>query len=358
MRKAILFGTGEYANSKIEGIREQYDIVGCIDNAVQPGKVERFCEVDKRHPSEIDRFDSEADVILLSFKWIEMYIQMINLGVDEKRIVFGICLKPSMDIVEKILIKEFARVYSLDSKIRIEVKGQDYLCADKESFDSCVRNLLREEREDINPIAEMPLNPVSRRFGAEFGTPIDRIYIDKFIREHSEYICGTVMEIAENKYAKNYWENISEMQILHVNGDGKNAIKGNFVTGEGIVSDSVDCLICTQTLCMIYDVEKAIYNIGRMLKKGGTALITVPGIVQISLYDYRNWGQYWSFTEQSMRILLQKYFLEENIEIQVYGNVKTAVGLLYGACAESLAEEDFTYNDNQFQVIIGARVTK
>lgn len=30
MRKAILFGTGEYANSKIEGIREQYEIVCCL----------------------------------------------------------------------------------------------------------------------------------------------------------------------------------------------------------------------------------------------------------------------------------------------------------------------------------------
>ena len=80
--------------------------------------------------------------------------------------------------------------------------------------------------------------------------------------------------------------------------------------------------------------------------------------MQISLYDYRNWGQYWSFTEQSIRALLKKYFAEENIDIQVYGNVKTAVGLLYGVCAENFSDEDFTYNDNQFQVIIGARVTK
>ena len=356
MKKAILFGCGEYAKAKIENIKQIYHIVGCIDNAIQPGKVEEFQGVERRHPSEIDKFDSEADIILLSFKWIEMYAQMIQLKIDDKRIVFGMCLLPYMDVVEKKLHEKSVHVSSVQQKIKMEVQGQVFWCTNKESFDEFIRILVKSDT--VNEIAALPLNPIGRRFGAEFGTPIDRVYIEKFIREQSQYIHGTVMEIAEDKYARRYRENISEMQILHVNGDGENVIKGNFATGEGVTPDSVDCLICTQTLCMIFEVEKAIYHIHRILKKEGTALITVPGIVQISLYDYRNWGQYWSFTEQSIRALLKKYFAEENIDIQVYGNVKTAVGLLYGVCAENFSDEDFTYNDNQFQVIIGARVTK
>lgn len=358
MKKAILFGCGQYANSKIETIKKEYQIVGCIDNRVQPGTQDKFVWGEKRHPSEVNQFDSDADIILLSFKWIEMYTQLKKLKVDDHRIVFGMCISPYRDVVEILLHEKNAKVSSCENKIKIELNNREYLCSDKESFDCCIRELMKEKSNIIDEIAKMPLKPISRRWGVEYGTPIDRIYIERFIRENSKYIQGTVMEIAEDRYAKYYQEQISKMQILHVNGGGENVIKGNFVTGEGIIPDSVDCLICTQTLCMIFDMEKAIYHIYQMLKKGGTALFTVPGITQISLYDYRNWGQYWAFTEQSVRLLLQKYFLADNIEICVYGNVKTAIGFLYGVCAENLSDEDFAYQDNQYQVMIGARVIK
>ena len=41
-----------------------------------------------------------------------------------------------------------------------------------------------------------------------------------------------------------------------------------------------DCVICTQTLHVIYEVEGAVRTLHRMLKPGGVALVTVPGITQ------------------------------------------------------------------------------
>lgn len=86
------------------------------------------------------------------------------------------------------------------------------------------------------------------------------------------------------------------------------------------------------------------------------ALITVPGITQISMYDYRNWGQYWSFTKQSALKMCKKYF--EDIKIEIYGNVKTSIAFLYGIPAESLDISDFDYNDEQYQMVIGMKVKK
>lgn len=356
MKKAILFGSGNYARQKLDTIKRTYQIVGCVDNAVKPGNVEEFYGVQKRHPSEIDKFCPDACIILLSFKWMEMYAQIMDYQINETRIVFGMSIAPYLDIVERLFSERTIGISATQKRIRVKVEDIEYWCTDKQSFDKIVRTLLFDD--SINHFMEMPLEPISCRFGSEFGTPIDRVYIEKFIREQSQYIRGTVMEIAEDKYARAYQSQISEMQILHVNGWGENVIKGNFATGEGIVPNSVDCLICTQTLPFIFDLNNTIRNIYALLKEGGTALITVPGITQISLYDYRNWGQYWSFTELSLRKLLQQFFADENIEIKVYGNVKTAVGFLYGVCAETLLESDFAYDNIQYQVIIGARVIK
>lgn len=358
MKKAILFGSGNYARQKLDTIKKTYQIVGCVDNAVKPGNLEEFFGIEKRHPSEIAQFDSDAYIILLSFKWMEMYEQIMNYQINETRIVFGMSIAPYLDIVERLFFERTIGITATQKRIRVKVEDKEYWCADKQSFDKIVRALLYDESDFVNHFMEMPLEPISRRFGSEFGTPIDRVYIERFIREQSQYIRGTVMEIAEDKYARAYQSQISEMQILHVNGWGGKVIKGNFATGEGIVPNSIDCLICTQTLLFIYDLKNSIKNIYALLKEGGTALITVPGITQVSLYDYRNWGQYWSFTELSLRKLLQQFFADEKIEIKVYGNVKTAVGFLYGVCAETLSDSDFAYDDIQYQVIMGARVIK
>lgn len=358
MEKVILFGCGNYAKQKISSIRKQYEIIGCIDNAVKPGLASEFEGIVVKNTTEIDTFASDSKIVLLSFKWFEMFQQLDKANVDSNRILFGALFTPYLDEVEKLLNENNVKIVPIKSAIKIQTNNNEVNCYTKSEFDKCIREEIIQTSASCKALTNLPLQPISRRFGAEFGTPIDRIYIERFIRINSEFIKGTVMEIAEDKYSQKYEPQIDQLQILHVNGWGKDVIKGNFETGEGIVANSVDCLICTQTLLMIYDLDNSIKNIYALLKEGGTALITVPGITQISMYDYRNWGQYWSFTEMSFRRLLEKYFLPSDIDIKIYGNVKTAIGFLYGICAEEYSERDIDYTDNQYQVLIGARVTK
>lgn len=358
VEKIILFGSGNYAAQKMNFIRDNYEILGYVDNAVKPGKTEYEGEYTKLNPSDITFYDNDSKIILLSFKWYEMYSQLIEMGVDEKRILFGNTFKPSLDVVEKLLSDEDVALNSQNGSLVIEYNKQKVICANETEFKSFIRNIVSERDSFYKCLTDLPVKPFSKRFGIELGTAVDRIYIERFIESNSEYIKGTVMEIAELKYAQKYQNQIDQSLILHINGWGKNVIKGDFVTGEGIIENSVDCLICTQTLLCIYDIHSAIKNIYKMLKPGGCALFTVPGITQLSLYDYRNWGQYWSFTEQSARKMCMEAFDSDKISTKVYGNVKTAMSFLYGVCAESLSEIDFEYDDEQFQVIIGIRVVK
>ena len=200
--------------------------------------------------------------------------------------------------------------------------------------------------------------PVSTVFGLDRGTPIDRFYIEQFLQHNSARITGTCIEIAENTYTKKYGKSVSKSLILHVKQSNNTDIIGDLQTGEGIPTEIADCFIMTQTLSFIYDLKATIKHSLQMLKPGGCLLITNPGITQLSRYDYDRWGQYWSFTDMSIRKLFEEFVPAENIKTFTYGNVKTASCFLYGLSLEDLSLKDLQYNDPNYQLVIAAVITK
>ncbi len=214
-------------------------------------------------------------------------------------------------------------------------------------------------KDYVEMIAALPTEPVSRVFGLDRGKAIDRVYIERFLEAHKDLVKGKVLEIAEDTYTRQYGgDRVRESCILHINGVGKNAIKGNLETGEGMEENSFDAMIITQTLMFLLDAGNAVAHIYRALKPGGTALLTVAGISQVSRYDDDRWGHYFGFYETGIRKLCSSVFGEENVETEVYGNVKTAVAMLYGLCCEDLYLEDFKVHDKDYPVIIGIALRK
>ena len=70
------------------------------------------------------------------------------------------------------------------------------------------------------------------------------------------------------------------------------------------------------------------------------------------------WGDYWRFTNLSLEKLFRKYFMEKNIQVETYGNVKTAVALLHGLAAEELGRKDLDYCDKDYQLLIGVKAMR
>ena len=110
---------------------------------------------------------------------------------------------------------------------------------------------------------------------------------------------------------------------------------------------------CTQTLNFIFDIEKAVDGIRYVLKEGGTALVTVAGLCQVSKYDQERWGDFWRFTDQSIKKLFEKSFGSDKISVSIYGNVFSATCLLQGITVEDISEDELNFNDSTYQVIIG-----
>jgi SAM-dependent methyltransferase len=214
--------------------------------------------------------------------------------------------------------------------------------------------------------------PISRHYGMDRGLPVDRYYVEDFLRRHggsSGYgggdIQGHVLEVGGDDYARRFggWTGtpdgdsaITALDVLHADASNPIAtIVGDLATGAGIPEDSFDCVICTQTLHVIYEVEAAIATLQRMLKPGGVALVTIPGITQTCRPDRDLWGDYWRFTTLSARRLFESAFAPEGVSVEAYGNVLAASAFLYGLAAEELRREELEPRDPDYEMLIAVR---
>lgn len=204
------------------------------------------------------------------------------------------------------------------------------------------------------------LTPISRVFGYDRGKPIDRYYIESFLKQYSDDIRGRVLEIGEPEYTRKFGgEKVIRSDVLHaVPGNPSATIVGDIVTGVCLEKESFDCIILTQTLLCIFDLKSAIQIIYESLRPEGVVLVTIPGISQISRYDMERWGDYWRFTNASVERLFGDVFGDENLNVYTYGNVFSACSLLYGLSAHELKKSDLDYHDPDYQVLIAIRAKK
>ena len=202
--------------------------------------------------------------------------------------------------------------------------------------------------------------PISNDFGLSRGTPIDRYYIESFLRENALDVKGAALEIAESTYTRQFNHGITSFEILHVDRSNRKAtIIGDLTQPETLPDKTVDCFICTQTLNFVFDIRPAIEGCFKLLKDGGVFLGTVSGISQISRYDMNRWGDYWRFTDLSLKKLFAEYFREENITIQMYGNVFAANAFLQGLALEDIEDKSLlNVRDIDYQVTLGIRAVR
>ena len=152
---------------------------------------------------------------------------------------------------------------------------------------------------------------------------------------------------------------MERLEVLHVAEmlPGVTTI-GDLTDDDLFQENTFDCIVLTQTLQFIYDVQGAIRNCHRFLKPGGTVIATIPGISQISGWDMDRWGQFWSFTTRSALRLFEDEFTDGEVDVTAWGNVLTSIAFLEGLALEELRTRELDHVDPDYQLIIGVRATK
>ena len=202
--------------------------------------------------------------------------------------------------------------------------------------------------------------PVSREYGSDRGTPIDRYYIEQFLASHSADIRGRVLEIQDNGYTLRFGgDRVAHSDVLHVDpGHAGVTIVADLCDAPEIASGSFDCIILTQTLLVIPDLPAIARTLARILKPDGTLLVSTGGISRICHHEDELWGHYWNLTRRSVELIFAGPFADGVLEIESFGNVLTAVCSLQGLAAEELRPDELNERDDLYPVIIGARIVK
>ena len=203
------------------------------------------------------------------------------------------------------------------------------------------------------------LGPISRTFGFDRGTPVDRYYLDRFLAEHKGDIRGRVLEVGDDRYTVRFGgARVERSDVLHVDAAYPSAtFAGDLAQPDALPEAVFDCIIITQTLQFIFDMRAAVATLHKALKPGGVLLLTAPGISQIEEGEGASrW--YWSLTAIAARRLLEERFPPAEVRVEAHGNVFAAAAFLYGLAAEELDSADLDLFDPSYPVVVTCRAAK
>lgn len=199
------------------------------------------------------------------------------------------------------------------------------------------------------------VEPLSRAWGYDRGTPIDRYYLDAFLERHRGDVRGRVLDIGDAQNAARFGAAAERVDVLHYEtGHPGATVIGDLEIGEGIPRGAFDCVLLVDTLHVIYDIRSAVRAVHDALKPGGVALVSANGLAAKTL----EWDDYWRLTEASMRRLLGEAFGPDQVEVSVYGNVLSATGYLYGLAAQELTLAELDHRDRLLEVSICGRAVR
>jgi peptidoglycan/xylan/chitin deacetylase (PgdA/CDA1 family)/glycosyltransferase involved in cell wall biosynthesis len=201
--------------------------------------------------------------------------------------------------------------------------------------------------------------PFSRNWGYERGTPVDRPYIEQFLERHAVDIRGRVLEVKDAEYTNRFGgAQVTRSDIVDIDPANTRAnVISDLRRAANIASDTYDCVILTQTLHFIDDVQAAISECARILRPGGVLLATLPCVSRVYLEDGQG-EDFWRVTEGGAMKMFSSVFSSKEVEVRAYGNVLASLAFLYGLGAEELTDSELSAADPYFPVVVGVRARK
>ena len=203
----------------------------------------------------------------------------------------------------------------------------------------------------------MRSGPVSRGWGFDRGLPIDRYFIERFLDEHRADIGGRVLEVKDDGYTRRFGSTVSQADVLDIDATNPAAtVVADLTDARPIPDDRYDCVLLTQVLHLVYDLQSAVAECRRILKPGGTLLVTMPALSRCSreLQD----SDFWRITPAGASRLFGDVFGSENVEVLTHGNAVLGASFLMGVAVEEVPARQLRRHDPLFPLLVTIRATK
>ncbi|MGC4885690.1 class I SAM-dependent methyltransferase [Micromonospora sp. DT227] len=195
----------------------------------------------------------------------------------------------------------------------------------------------------------LPLGPVSDCYGYDRGTPVDRVYIDDFLIQHSALIRGDAAEVKDDTYLRRYGrERLTSTTIIDIDPTNSRATLQADITVPGsLPAATFDCVVLTQTLQLLTDASAALRTCYTALRPGGALLLTVPCLARVS--PSGGTADRWRFTPAGLHHLLTDW--PGPTQVTGYGNLRTCLAALLGEAAEELTATERKHIDPRFPLL-------
>jgi SAM-dependent methyltransferase len=203
------------------------------------------------------------------------------------------------------------------------------------------------------------VTPIDGGFGRGRGLPIDRFYVERFLRSHAAEVRGHVLLVRVEECSHRF----GSERAVPTGGldrpvtDPKVTQVGDVAAIGAMPADTFDCVVLVHVLHLAEDVPAVLAGVRRILNAGGVLLLSVPGTASpIAGSDAAAWHR--GFTELSVRRLLGEGFEPDACTVRAHGNVLAGTALLQGLAAAELSEEELAFDDPKFPVVVVARARK
>ena len=220
-----------------------------------------------------------------------------------------------------------------------------------------IRQAVRRVLAPVRPGVFRAGVPVSESWGYDRGTPLDRVYIHRFLDRHRDGITGRVLEVQDDRYTKRFGYSVERSDVLDIDPANPRAtLIGDLASPDDFEPDVFDCFVLTQTLQFVYDLRSAVKTVRRVLRPSGVVLATVPAASRVS--RGRVDSEFWRLTAASARRLFADEFGDANVDVVTYGNSLAVVASIVGLASEELPRATLHADDEHFPLIVAVRAVK
>jgi hypothetical protein len=193
------------------------------------------------------------------------------------------------------------------------------------------------------------LKPFSENFGFDRGTPVDRYYLNRFLKRNTGLIRGRVLEIQSPGYTKRFGSELIEAHSVDIDGSHHPTFVCDLAESEGVIpSDRYDCFLLPNTLSVLKNIEGCLRHALRIVKPGGAILASTAGLAPL----IPDGPDYWRHTKAGWEVLLERLWPNCEIAVEGHGNCLVAVAEMLQLSMEELTEQELEFHDPRYPVLV------
>jgi len=115
-----------------------------------------------------------------------------------------------------------------------------------------------------------------------------------------------------------------------------------------VADGSYDCFLLPNTLCFLRELDAALREARRIVRRGGVILATVPGFVPLT----PDVADYWHASAEGWGVVAARVWPDCETAVESYGNCLAAAAAMYGIAAEELTDAELDAQDPRYPVLV------